>query len=57
MRREICKDCTYFVQHFVETENGFIPCGSGHCIRMRLRIRKTDHKPCESFSPRELQLP
>lgn len=49
MRVPTCKDCKYFVLHYTMLSDSYVPAGMGHCTFMRLRMRKSNAKKCESF--------
>ena len=50
MEKSRCKDCQYFIQHYVKWhDDNYVRAGCGHCTHPRLKHRKPSQSACESF--------
>ena len=52
MLNETCKDCEYFMRHYIKRAKRYVPLIYGHCMEPRLKNRDINHPACEKFSPR-----
>ena len=56
MEQTVCKQCRFFIQHYVLTNEGKLAAAyCGHCLKAHLKCRKPDRKSCEEFLPGEEQ--
>ena len=54
MSDNICKYCSYFVQHFRDTGKGFTEVGYGHCIQSsRVKSKRDTAYACDKFQKKE----
>ena len=57
MERSLCKDCRYFVRHYLLTEDRAAAVNCGHCTAVRRRHRNANAAACEKFEKGEHPLP
>jgi len=50
---KLCKDCKYFVQHYIKFGRKFTETNYGHCIYPRMKNRKMMQVICEHFTQRK----
>lgn len=53
MMNETCQTCKYFRQHYIKMGRRYNAIGDGHCVKPRLKIRKTRTPACGYYQPRE----
>ena len=46
-----CKDCKYFLQHYIFSSRGYSSVNCGHCKFPRLKPRKPNTLACVYFVP------
>ena len=46
-----CKNCGYFVQHYILGKDKLCEVHFGHCIYARTKRKQPDAKACENFIP------
>ena len=51
--RHRCRDCTYYIRHYVFIREHYLAAWCGHCIHKRIKQRKPDHKSCRYYQKRE----
>ena len=49
MEKEICKNCTYFRQHYTFDQRKIFRVYCGHCVQNPTKRRKPDAIACEEF--------
>ena len=52
MKEYTCKDCEYFMRHYIKRAKRYTPLIYGHCMEPRIKNRHINHPACEKFSPR-----
>lgn len=48
---EICRKCTYYIQHYAFFDGVYRWVYLGHCTQGRLKPRRPDAKACEQYKP------
>lgn len=51
MNAPICKDCSYFRQHYVLTADGLLGICCGHCTLHGVKHKSPQKPACEKFLP------
>lgn len=51
MEQRICKECTYFLQHYTLIDGKLQQAYCGHCTKNAKRRKRPDDKICELFCP------
>ena len=51
MNENLCKNCQYFVQHYVLGPQKLISVNCGHCIYARTKRKQAHSAACENFTP------
>ena len=46
-----CKNCVYFVQHYMLGKDKLFEVHCGHCIYARTKRKQPDAKACENYIP------
>ena len=47
---ENCRSCIYFIQHYMNTHNGYVKVNTGHCTHgLETKYRKPEDKKCQYF--------
>ena len=54
MESQICKNCEFFLQHYILDEQRCTPINCGHCRYPRLKHREPGHRACSNFKLRNL---
>lgn len=49
MENKSCKDCDFFIQHYVKMLNQYVEAGCGHCIALRVKRCAPENTVCEHF--------
>ena len=44
-----CRVCVFFIQHYMKSGNEYVEVNNGHCVRGRMKDRKSDNKKCQYF--------
>lgn len=53
MKKSMCEDCQYFVQHYSISEGKVFPIHCAHCLKRTGKLRfSCTHTKCEMFEPR-----
>ena len=50
---DICRKCTYYLQHYVFVEGNYRWAYLGHCVRPPHKARKPDAKACEHYEEKQ----
>lgn len=59
MESKFCRECEFFIQHYVKLRNKYVEAGCGHCINGRFKTCAPQRKSCEHFleiKPKKAQL-
>lgn len=48
-----CKDCIYFIQHYVKYARGYSTANCGHCKYPKIKPRTPYDAICKSFKRRD----
>lgn len=49
-RPMLCKDCKFFMQHYIKSGRSFSAIGIGHCVAGRgTKNREAEGKTCDNF--------
>lgn len=51
MNKTICKNCQYYLQHYVISQNRFIRIYCGHCTHSKVKGMAPDKPGCAHFTP------
>lgn len=46
-----CKDCQYFIQHYIISEGKICRIFSGHCIHSKSSHKRSHNPACKHFLP------
>ena len=49
MEGKNCKDCRFYLQHYILSENRLIQVYCGHCTNKTPKTKRPDRKACEHF--------
>ena len=49
MDKKVCKDCKYFLQHYILSKRGLTRVFFGHCTFSRVKGKRPDSKCCEHY--------
>lgn len=49
MKDAVCKNCVYFRQHYVISDDRLFRVFCGHCVKEKVRSKKPDAKACDHF--------
>ena len=53
IQREICRNCKFFMQHYILDNGQFKWINAGHCIKLKLRNKQAYSKICEHYEYQE----
>lgn len=49
MENKHCKDCDFFIQHYVKLRNRYVAAGCGHCIDGKSKTCAPEKAACNRF--------
>lgn len=50
MDQRKCKNCAYFLQHYILNDTGLLAVQCGHCTHIRAKTKRPDSNACADFT-------